>query len=373
MNRKIRVLHTFRRMDRGGAETFVMNIYRNIDREKVEFDFLCEMEDEGGYDEEIRELGGRIFHIAPQKKRPIGWLLKTIKFLKKTGPYDAIHIPNMFFSGFYCVAARIAGVKRIIVHSHNAGELRGSTISRRLYIWLMRFLINRLADIKASCGHDASEFLFGAKFGDKDVITINNGVDIRAFGCDFDVKSINEEFGLGEDKVIVNVARFDPVKNHSFFIELGNYVKRNKLKYKIVLVGDGKLRGDIEQSIKDDGLDDIIICTGLRTDINKILNRADVLVMPSLHEGFPVSVVEALASGTPCVLSKNIDHKVAIVPELVSFVGLDDDCDAWISEIERMSNLKIDRTRVDKKLREQGFDIKETAKYLEKVYCGESE
>ena len=131
MNNRIRVLHTFNIMNRGGAETFVMNVFRSIDKERFVFDFLCENPNPGKYDDEIENLGGTIFHLTPLKKRPLKNIINIVKFLKETGPYDVIHIPNSFYSGVYCFSAKLAGIKKIIVHSHSAGDSKKRTILRK--------------------------------------------------------------------------------------------------------------------------------------------------------------------------------------------------------------------------------------------------
>lgn len=369
MNKKIRVLHTFNIMNRGGAETFVMNVFRNINRDCFTFDFLCENPNIGKFDEEIKNLGGTIYHLSPQKKRPINNIKNIKNFLKKNGPFDVIHIPNSFYSGIYCIAAKKAGIKKIIVHSHSAGDLKKSTLFRKIYIKIMRYLINKYADVKISCGLDAAVFLFG---NTNNVIIMNNGIDLKSFNKKIDINEYKKEFKIKNEKVIANIARFSPEKNQMFFIELAKYIKREKLNYKILLIGDGELKPYIQEEISKNDLNSIVICTGLRTDVNHLLEIVDVVVMPSIYEGFPVSVVESLASGTPCVLSDNVDKKTALIPDIVRFVGLDESCKVWMTTINELLKKKIEKKEIVDVLIKEGFDINTSTKLLEKIYSNKN-
>lgn len=365
MNKKIRVLHTFTVMNRGGAETLIMNIYRKIDKSKFSFDFLCESSAKGDYDDEIKKLGGSIFYLKQEKNRPIKNIINIVKFLKTNGPYDVIHLPNMFYAGIFCLAAKIAGINKIVVHSHSASDTKIVTFKRKMYMTMMRFLINSFSTMRLSCGEEAAKYLFGT---DKNVLILKNGVDISLFSKNVNNSYLKEEFNIKNEMVIACIARFVKVKNHEFFIKLGNYIKVNNLKVKILLVGDGELRNKIEDMITANGLGNIVICTGLRKDINLLLSIIDVIVMPSLYEGFPLSVVEALASSTPCVLSNTIDHNAAIIPEMVKFVDLNDDISIWYDVIANLAKVKINKNCVSSRLVSAGFDINTTTHLIEEIY-----
>ena len=362
----IRVLHVYNIMNKGGAETFVMNVYRNIDRSKIQFDFLCFKDGIGYFDEEIKSLGGNIYHLKQNKKNPIKSYKLLVNFFKKNH-FDVIHLPIMFYSGVVAKAAKSAGIKKVIVHSHSANDPGSNKFTRKMYIKICRNLINKYADTKIACGIEAGKFLFGNL---KDVIIINNGIDIDKFQ-NYDKKVVDElikNYNINDEIVIGSVSRFEEVKNHKFFIKLGEYVKNNNLKLKIVLVGDGSLRDSLIEEVKQKKLDNIIYFPGLRDDIPNYLKLFDVFVLPSLYEGFPVSIIESIASLTPCLLSTNVDKSVKIIDNMVEFIDLNNDISNWYNKIIELKNIRINKDEVRKVLVERKFDIKTTAKILEDIY-----
>lgn len=362
----IKVLHVYNIMNKGGAETFVMNVYRNIDRSKIQFDFLCFKDGKGDFDDEIKSLGGNIYHLKQSKKKPYKSYKTLVDFFNKNH-YDVIHLPIMFYSGVVAKAAKASGIKKVIVHSHSASDPNSNKFTRKLYMKLCRKLINKYTDIKISCGKEAGKFLFGNL---DNVLILNNGIDIDRFQS-FDLKEvekIKKQFDITDELVIGNVARFEEVKNHKFFIKLGEYIRENNLKIKIILVGDGSLRNSLIEETKEKKLDNIIYYPGLRSDMPNFLSIFKVFILPSLYEGFPVSIVESIASGTPCVVSNNVDKSVEIVKNMVSFVDLESDIEKWYDKIIEISNKNFDKKEIKKILIEQNFDIKSTAKLLEDIY-----
>lgn len=362
-----RVLHVFNLMNRGGAETFVMNLYRNIDRNKINFDFLCFKDGIGAYDDEIKSLGGNIYHLKQSKKHPLKSYNSLVRFFKQNGPFDVIHLPVMFYSGVVAKAAKKAGIKKVIVHSHNANDPGSNKIIRKIYYKICRKLINKYTDIKLACGKDAGEFLFNSL---DNVTIINNGIDIDKFQS-FDIKEvekIKKQCNITDELVIGNVARFEEVKNHKFFIKLGEYIKENNLKIKIILVGDGSLRNSLIEEVIQKKLDNIIYFPGVRGDIPNFLHLFNVFVMPSFYEGFPVSIIESIASLTPCVVSSNVDRSVEIVKDMVEFIDLDSDISIWYNKIVEISNKNFDKEIVKNTLINQNFDIKSICKLLEDIY-----
>ena len=362
----IKVLHVYNIMNKGGAETFVMNVYRNIDRSKIQFDFLCFKDGKGDFDDEIKSLGGSIYHLKQSKKKPYKSYKALINFFKKNH-FDVIHLPIMFYSGVVAKAAKASGIKKVIVHSHSANDPGSNKLTRKIYIKICRKLINKYTDVKISCGKEAGKFLFGNL---NNVLILNNGIDIDKFQS-FDIKEvekIKKQCNITDELVIGNVARFEEVKNHKFFIKLGEFIKENNLKIKIILVGDGSLRNDLIKETKEKELDNIIYYPGLRNDMPNFLSIFKVFVLPSLYEGFPVSIIESLASSTPCVVSNNVDKSVEIVKNMVEFVSLDNDIKTWYNKIIEISNKNFDKKEIKNILIKQNFDVKSTAKLLEDIY-----
>ena len=369
----IRVLHIFGIMNLGGAETMIMNVYRHMDRKKVQFDFLCMSEEKGDYEDEINQLGGRIYKISPPSK--VGYvqhIKDIIRICKSYGPYQAIHIPTMFHSGIVCLAAYIAKVPVRIVHSHNAsGKIE--SVKRKAYNFFCRRLINIFSTVKVSCGEVARDFLFGkSKKTKEQVIILKNGIDIKKFSNidNEDILRTKKELKIEENQMVIgHVGRFEDVKNHEYFIKLAKAL--GDKNFVILLVGDGKLRKDIENKIRENNLENKFILTGKRNDVNMMMSVMNVFVMPSLYEGFPMVLIEALASGKNCVVSDNISKEVNIDGKSIEFISLNDDIQKWVTKITKKANEKVNMEERIKILEEKGFSIDKTVEILMKIYLGE--
>lgn len=371
----IRVLHVFGIMNIGGAETMIMNVYRNIDRSKIQFDFLCMSKEKGDYEEEIKQLGGKIYKIAaPSKVGYIQHINDIIRICKNYGPYQAIHIPTMFHSGIVCLAAYIAKIPVRIVHSHSASE-EEENIKRRIYNFGCRRLINIFSTVKIACGEAARDFLFGkSKKAKKQVIILKNGIDIKKFSIINKERMLEakKQLGIKENQLVIgHVGRFTKVKNHKFFIKLAKSF--NEEDYVILLIGDGELKEYIENEIKESHLENKFILTGKRNDINTMMAIMDVFVMPSIYEGFPMVLIEALASGKNCIVSDGISKEVDIDKGSIEFISLNESIQKWINEIIRKANEKVNIKSRTKILEKNGFSIDKTTEILTKIYLGERE
>lgn len=352
-----------------------MNVYRKINRKEIQFDFLCMGINEGHYDKEILELGGRIFRIKPPLETGYAKHIKEIrKIIRENGPYKVVHSPTQFHSGIVCLAAYFEKVPIRIVHSHSAG-IKDNTIKRGIYNFVCRKLINIFSTCKVACGEKARDLLFGkSKKSKSQVLILPNGIDINNY-INIDLREVSElRKSLAIDKstlVIGNVGRFEKVKNHEFFIELAKYYKEKNTKVKIILVGDGTLKSDIESLIRKEKLQEYFVLTGIRNDIPILMNSFDVFVLPSFYEGFPVVMVEALACGKKCVISDTISKEVEIIEDSVKFVSLNDDMEKWVEEIDKQSRGYIDKDTRRKILIEKGFSIDDTVEILTKIYTKE--
>lgn len=368
----IRVLHVFGIMNNGGAQKFILDTYRKINRKDIQFDFLCMSKEEGVYDKEILSLGGRIFKIDPPSKIGYKSHIKEIrKILKETGPYTAIHITTQFHSGVVCLAAYLEKVPIRIVHSHSAG-IKDKSIKRILYSLFGRTLINLFSTDKIACGEKARNLLFGkSKKERKEVLILPNGIDIDKY---IDImkterNELRKTMGISDETVIIgNVGRFVEIKNHEFFIRLAKYYKVNKIKVKIVLVGDGELKEHIEKLINEENLNEYFILTGIRSDIPLLMNAFDVFVMPSFYEGFPVTIIEAIASGKNCVVSDNISREVEIIDESIVFLPLKEKIETWGKKIIEQANIVNDKEERRQILIEKGFSSDSTVKILTDLY-----
>jgi glycosyltransferase involved in cell wall biosynthesis len=364
MSKPMRVLHVVVNMNRGGAETLIMNLYRNIDRSKVQFDFLtCK---EGVFDREIIELGG-VIHRIPyiNEAGHFGYINALNQFFANHNDYMIVHSHLNKMSGLVVRAAKKYGIRHCITHSHNTGGEGG--MLAKLYKWYSGLFIFSNSDHTFACSQTAAEWLFGSKA--KDTKLLNNGIEPEMFRYSPEVRRMKRmELGVNRKLVIGHVGRFTNQKNHPFLIEVfAEFVKRRPDSV-LLLCGDGTLRKDMEQRVKGLNIQEKVKFLGVRSDIPQLLQAFDLFLFPSLHEGLPVTLIETQAAGIPCFLSDEITREVDLGLGLMKFLKITSK-DIWISELEKFEVETVDRnTSKLKNLRERGYDIKTTAKWLEDFY-----
>ena len=360
----IRVLHIFNIMDRAGAETMIMNVYRNIDRNKIQFDFICMEKRKGDYDDEIKSLGGKIYRVDSPNKGRIKNLIQIYKIMKSE-KIKIIHSHMSFYSGPLCMVAKWSGVNKIIVHSHTTSDLRKVGFIRKIYNKLCRKLISKYATIKLACGEMAGKYLY---IDDKFTI-IKNGIDLEKYinVTEKQVNLLKKELNINDELIIGHVGRFVEVKNQEYFIKLAKKLKDKYINFKIVLVGDGNLRSNIKRKIKDEKLEQYFILPGIRENINVFMQMFSLFILPSLYEGFPLVVVEALAGKNKCFISNKVSSETKIIDEMVEFFDIDDNIENMVDKIlinhEYKKNCKINIT---KELKD--FSIKDISEKMEKIY-----
>lgn len=355
-----RILHIIGKMDRAGAETMLMNLYRHIDRSKVQFDFVTFTTDKGDYDDEIIALGGQIIPIVA--KDSIGRMGKLYRFLNAHPEYDVVHSHVLLNNAFQLTAASIAGVKMRISHSHNTSN-GGKGAIASAYEKLAKRTINRLATHKIACGSEASTYLYG---DDDNVIILPNAVDVKAIQKTVNASRKNPQF---DNNVlnIIQVARFMPVKNHAFVLDIAAALKEKQANFVIHLVGDGQLRTQIEEQVTNRKLTDHIKFWGLRTDVIELMANVDIMILPSLHEGFPVVLVESQAVGLPTLVSDMVAKEVDLGLGLVEFLSIDN-AEIWADKILNFTKMHLSDEQIFNLLSEQGFDIYQNAMALQQIY-----
>lgn len=294
MGSPLRVLHVVVNMNRGGAETLLMNLYRNIDRSKIQFDFLtCK---EGVFDEEIMQLGGNVYRVPYiTEVGHLKYLKALTDFFMKYPHYQIVHSHMDKMSGFVLRAAKKAEISVRIAHSHSTRSEGGA--AARIYKWYAGTLISKYATDFVSCSKEAAEWLFGNK-SDRTVF-LKNGIDLEQFKYSLKVReSIRSELKIKENQFIVgHVGRFSMPKNHSYLLE----VFKEFLSYRedaiLLLVGDGPLLPETKRKVEEMQLTKNVEFLGSRSDVEQLLQAFDIFLFPSFFEGFPVSVIEAQASG----------------------------------------------------------------------------
>jgi glycosyltransferase involved in cell wall biosynthesis len=363
MNKPIRVLHVVVNMNRGGAETLLMNLYRNIDRSKVQFDFLtCR---EGVFDAEILELGGKIYRIPYITEVGHFKYIKTLnQFFSQHFYYRIIHSHMNQMSGLILNAAKKTKIPVRIAHSHSTRS--GGGLLAKLYRSYAGSFIKISATNYLSCSRDAAKWLFGNL--EENATIIKNGIDYEKFNYSSDVrKSVRAELELNEEALVIgHVGRFTFEKNHDFLIEVFNELIKIQPNAVLVLVGEGYLKKDIENKINDLKLVDKVKFLGVRDDVNRILQAMDVFVFPSLYEGLPVTLIEAQGAGLPCIISDTITNEVDLGMGLINYLPINNATN-WVKKLQEIE-LNTSRSIPITKFSEEGYNIRDTAEEIMELY-----
>lgn len=253
--KKVKVMHVLNCMDIGGIENFIMNLYRNIDREKINFMFLLFSKEESFYDKEIEKYGGKIFHIGFEKN--LTRQFKNIyKVLKNEKP-DVLHVHTLFYSWFVLLIGKILRIKLRIVHSHTKNDNKKSSLVRKIYRNFASFIIKITANKFLACSKESAMYLYGKKTTKKSII-LKNGIDTKRY-LDVDnneVSTIVKKYNLkSEEYIILMIARLAKEKNHDYAILIANKLRENKIPYKLLFLGDGPLKDILDKKIKENNLE----------------------------------------------------------------------------------------------------------------------
>ncbi|MEK3992338.1 glycosyltransferase family 1 protein [Robertmurraya sp. FSL R5-0851] len=364
----IRVLHVVNKMNRGGIETFLMNVFRNIDRTKVQFDFLTsETSTPGDYDDEIYSLGGRIYQVPSRKQGVLNNIKLLNSFFRNHPEYKIVHAHLSSLTNVSSLrVAKKYGVSRRIVHSHNTKE-GGSSLHKYIHRFNQLSLKSYATDFFA-CSDLAAKWMYPNElFLNKEFMVINNGIETDKFKFNMNVRNQKrKELGVENNFVIGHVGRFFSQKNHDFLIDIFKEFHDKNSDSVLMLVGDGELRSKIEKKVDALGLTGKVIFTGVRSDISELLQAMDIFVFPSLHEGLPVTLVEAQASGLPCIVSNNITKQVKITNN-IQYIDLTTPISTWVEEIME-KRIKHSRRDEGQSIINAGFDIEIVAQNLQDYY-----
>lgn len=373
MSEPIRILNLFTIMNRGGAETMVMNYYRNIDRSRVQFDFLVHRKERGAYDDEIEQLGGRIYRmpsIRPGKFKSYQKELK--KFFDEHPEYQILHSHMSELGYFAFKEAKSRGIKCTVCHAHNAPHFKDETIvekAKDIMRWRFKHKIRPYTDHMFICGMDAGKWMFG-RHNRKKFVMMNNAVDAQKYAWNEKrAKMLRKEWELDDSFVICNVGRFNAQKNHTMIIDIFNAVHSRRPDAVLLLVGNGDLEDRIKAKVDDLGLTDSVRFLGVRSDVNDILLASDVFLFPSLYEGLPVTLVEAQSSGIKCVISDTVPDD-CLITKNVDVVPLEANIGTWADAVLEYAD-GYRRKNTYEKIVKAGFDIKENAMWLEEFYINE--
>ena len=356
-DKPVRILHEVAGLGNGGVESFLINIYRNIDRSKIQFDFILSHDWKSNiYEEEIQSLGGRIFYLEEGYKQ----FYSFYKFIKSHPEYKIVHSHRGAFGAFYLFTAWLAGIKHRIAHAHTSSAVRKS---KARWVKCLRPFLNLVSTKRFSCGHEAGRWMYGKYNFD----VLNNSIDISSFRH-FDKRvETRNMLGIKTNELLFgHVGRFATEKNHIFLIDVFKAIHDKNNESKLLLIGDGHLRPSIEEKVHLLGLRDSVIFLQNRNDVNLLLTAIDMVIFPSLFEGLSFAMLEMQASSLRILASDKIPEEINITGE-VYFKSIEDGPKDWADVALSLS--KYDRNNVGiQKLRDKGFDIRDNVKTLENFY-----
>ncbi len=366
MNEPIKVLQVFHGMDCGGAENMIMNLYRNIDRTKIQFDFLVHTDKKCFFDKEIQNFGGRIFHVPYYNiKNHLAYQKALQHFFKEHPEIKIVHGHLGSCAHIYLKIAKEYGCFTI-AHSHSTKPVK-ITLKSTLYR-LFTFKTRKIADYFMSCSIAAGKYRYGNKIMSSDRHCIlNNAIDTNKYVYNPETRNkIRDDFHFNDEFVLGHIGRFDSAKNQLFVVDIFYAILKKNPNAKLLLVGDGEWYSKIEMKVKELGICDKVILTGVRSDVPDLLQAMDCFVFPSLYEGLGIVAVEAQAAGLFTVCSDVVPNE-ASVTDLMKKLSLSDAPDKWADFILNHA-YTYQRKDMSDEIRKAGYDIHQTAKWLEKFY-----
>ena len=365
LSAEIRILHMIGSLGIGGSQAFIMNIYRKIDRSRVQFDFIVDSQKNNYYIDEIEDLGGKVYYFPKFNGKNYFKIRRFWKeFLTAHEEYRILHSHVRSYASIYLPIAKEFGVKTII-HSHSTSNGSGMSAFVKYVLQLpLRFQ----ADYYMACSNEAGEWLFGKRVCRSERFrVINNAIDVDDYTfCNKKRKVIRDEFGLNDEFVLGYLARVTEPKNPLFVIDVMSELLKIIPDAKLLFVGDGELLSAVKERVSKFGINESVIFTGARTDVSCLLAAMDCYILPSIWEGLGISLVEAQATGLPCICSEGIQDE-AIVTNLVERCSLSLGPKVWAQKITTLVRTE-DRLDMSEIIKRAGFDVVENTRFLQSFY-----
>jgi glycosyltransferase involved in cell wall biosynthesis len=372
----LRILHAVRRMYRGGIETWLMHMLRHVDRTQFQMDFLVHDDLSGSYDEEVRDLGGKLL-LCETPSQPLKYAQNFSKIIREYGPYDIVHSHVHNYSGYILQLARRAGIPGRIAHSHNDRSAVDAQagMMRQGYLALMKHLIREHATVGLACSQKAAVSLFGPKWHtDARWQILYYGIDLSLFHPSTDGQQMRQELHIPPDAFVMgHVGRFAEQKNHAFLIDIMAEVARRDRSAHLLLIGDGPLEQSIAEKVAQLGLSERVTFAGSRPDVPQLMMGVmDMFVMPSFHEGLPMVGIEAQAAGLPLVLSDTITEELDQHQDTICRMSLSQPPAAWADAILALKSApevaSIDQAQARSAIEQSEFNIVSSKQKLEHIY-----
>lgn len=365
--KKIKILHVVATMGFGGVSLMLMNYYNKLDKKSIQFDFVSHGKKEE-YHDEIEAVGGKVYYVKTMGQIGVSNYVSQIKkLINENGPYDAIHIHTNYQSGIVAMAAKQAGISVRISH------IRGTYLQSKkikLLLPIFKYLIKRNINHYLACSQDTGTYYYGRTL----FKVIPNAIDLDKYS-QLDITIRNQkrnELKLKNEIVLGHIGRFSKEKNHKFLLLMLKQLVGNKSdnKYKLLLIGDGDLRKEIELLLHELNLREYVNILGIREDIPELLSAIDILLLPSISEGLPNVIVQAQAAGVQCIVSDKVTSEVDMGLGLIKYIGIKNkDIKIWCDKVRGFDETKIiTKETITNAINKKGFNIDNSVKDLEDHY-----
>ncbi|MFR4582438.1 glycosyltransferase family 1 protein [Clostridium cadaveris] len=343
-------------LDTGGAETFMMKVFRSMPS-NYKLDFIVSTKD-GFYEKEVISLGGKIYRVPLRTKHPFKTFIKINKIVKNNKYNYILKLCDTPIGYFDLFAAKIGGSNRICVRSCNSSSSESKI--KRVINNLLRPMFNNIIDVKIAPSILAAEYTFGKKQVENgNVNFLHNAVDLQVYKYTEEGRNkIRKEFNLESEQLVIgHIGRFNYQKNHMFLLSIFAEIQKENKNSVLMLVGTGEKKDELIYNIEKLGLRKSVIFTGVRSDIPDLLSAMDIFVFPSYFEGMPNTIIEAQATGLPCILSDTIT-KEAKITEIIKYLSLEETAQVWAKEALKLSKLK--RKNMKEEFEKAHYDIQST-------------
>lgn len=357
----IKVLYVGMGENLGGIESFIINTYRCFDKNLIKVDFI-KFSDSICFEDELLASGSKVFQLPKRGSLFFQHYFALIKFFRRHKEYDIVHYHLNTAS---CIAALVVakfyGFKTI-AHSHN--EYKGDSKISTFLNWLNKYILPFITDEYLACSKPAGISMFNSK----DFEVINNGIDVKKYSFKSGVRDKYRKMLNIKDEIVVgHIGAFKYQKNHDFIVSIFQSLSELNSNVKLVLVGDGNLRSDIEDKVKELKLEDKLIFTGVRYDVPELMSAMDIFLLPSFYEGAPVVLVEAQSSGLPCLTTDSIPQDAFLTP-LINVESLNSFSSVWAEKIITILEKKYIREDYESLMKDSGYDTMGTANHLSIIY-----
>lgn len=359
---KLDVIHFIPALDKAGISSMIRSFYNEVDKDKVTFHFVHTGEFEEFHNELLQE-GSRIFQIEPMSTVGTKKYIQSIRdILKEFNHNSIVHIHLNYLSGLIAYCAKKEGFKTRVVH------IRGVLIEgkKRYLKPLFSALMKKYGTEFFAVSQESGEYYYGKNFP---FVVINNGVSVERYqNIDIEKENLIRDYIGRDKKVILQIGRLSHEKNHRFSLDLIMELNKTSDQFRLVLAGDGPLRNELEEAVKDKGLERSVILLGVRDDIPELISASYCTILPSISEGMPNVVIQSQAGGKGCICSVNITRDVDMGLDLVKFIPLNN-MEGWIEIIQKIDSFpELSDEQIRNAIKKKGFDLLTEATKLETFY-----